>query len=319
MSVFSLAASFASKGASLALTCVSSTLGPISVATAVVASIDEALEHYLEATSALAWEAATNVVKTAAALCCCGATPDDGELVEVVEVDELVMERGEKAMESQQPAKSAAGVGGHAGKVSSAPVLNKSWAPSTGARRLEQNNRGSASPCYTLPSPPTRTRPTRLSSLKAAASQPPAGNAPRPRLLRSTAFKVERPFASPNRPAPSQEDGRTALPRPEPPMPSIMARAPPSGTEQSRTSLSCLRVNRRSNKAINERPATQTLSARVPPAATIKGFPWDLISQERKEWDDLSRFWKECDNLSGEDLSLALFDKLKNDSIIHDD
>ena len=106
MSVFSLAASFASKGASLALTCVSSTLGPISVPTAVVASIDEALEHYLEATSALAWEAATNVVKTAAALCCCGATPDDGELVEVVEVDELVMERGEKAMESQQPAKS---------------------------------------------------------------------------------------------------------------------------------------------------------------------------------------------------------------------
>ena len=73
------------------------------------------------------------------------------------------------------------------------------------------------------------------------------------------------------------------------------------------------------NKAINERPATQTLSARVPPAATIKGCPWDLISQERKEWDDLSRFWKECDNLSGEDLSLALFDKLKNDSIIHDD
>ena len=304
--MFALAASLASKGASLAMTYASSTLGPISVPVEVVASIDEALEQTLEAASALALATATKVVKTAAAICCCGATPDDGELVEVVEAEKLVVEGDEVGVESQWPLTSAAGVVGQAGKSSGAPALIKTWAPLIGDMRLEQNLLRNSTPCLNLPSPPTTPRPSRPSPLvfwvpmcsKTAVTQPPASTAPRRRPLRSNTFKVERPFASANGPALSQEDGRAALPSMLAHTPSALALAPHPGKEQSRTSLLRLKANKRSNQPISGRPQTQTVSAKVRPAGTIKGCPWDL--PWRKEWNDLS----------GEDLFLALFDKL---------
>ena len=92
MSAFAaFCASAAEKGASLAMGYASSAQSHISLLTEVVQNIDEAVEQWLEASSAMGLAAATQVVDAAVTLRCCGGITPDDEGAEV-EVEERVVE-----------------------------------------------------------------------------------------------------------------------------------------------------------------------------------------------------------------------------------